>query len=94
MNFVALKICLVFIITEVSTFGQTNLFNTHDEPPTDFDDFKSISNSTVSEKWIKQRLDHFNEGDLREWNMRYLENDIFFQAGKVECENSNESEKS
>lgn len=36
----------------------------------------------VKEKWIKQKLDHFDAGNLRDWNMRYLENDRFFQKGK------------
>lgn len=35
----------------------------------------------VDELWIKQPLDHFNASDIRTWQMRYLENNMFFRSG-------------
>lgn len=64
--------------------GLTSLYNTHEEPPIDSDDYKSTIGFTSKEKWIKQKLDHFNPQDSREWEMRYLENDRFWQPGERE----------
>lgn len=78
-----LKACLFQIVASAFGFnGFTSLYNTHDEPPIDVDDYKSIIQFTVKEKWIQQKLDHFNEVDSKDWSMRYLENDRFFQAGR------------
>lgn len=62
--------------------GFTSLYNIHDEPHIDSDDYKSVIRLTVKEKWMKQKLDHFNSEDSRVWDMRYLENDRFFSDGK------------
>lgn len=64
--------------------GLTSLYNTHEEPPIDSDDYKSTIGFTSKEKWITQKLDHFNPQDSREWEMRYLENDRFLQPGERE----------
>jgi Serine carboxypeptidase S28 len=63
-------------------FGYTRKFNSHNEPLVShtkrfyWDDSKAIQ-----EKWINQRLDHFNPQDNRMWKMRYLENNVHFQDG-------------
>lgn len=62
--------------------GFTDLYNTHEEPVVITDDYKSTISFVSKEKWIAQKLDHFNSDDSREWNMRYLENDRFHKAGK------------
>lgn len=63
--------------------GFTNLYNTHSEPFVDSDAYyKSAHVSTVKEKFINQKLDHFDENLERFWNMRYLENDRFYVPGK------------
>ncbi|CRL05280.1 CLUMA_CG018003, isoform A [Clunio marinus] len=73
--FIALiKFCLGFN-------GITSLFNTHDEPHIDLDEYKSELKFTVKEKWISQKLDNFNTKDSREWMMRYFENDRFLISG-------------
>lgn len=61
-------------------------FTTHKEPEVEInDDFKSsVVQNNVKEKWISQKLDHFNETDSRVWNMRYLENDDYFSEGKMD----------
>lgn len=80
----SLKFCVLSFIGGGFAFnGFTTLFNTHDEPPIDSDDYKSIIQFMVKEKWISQKLDHFDARNLREWNMRYLENDRFFQPGEI-----------
>lgn len=67
--------------------GFTSLYNTHDEPYIDSDDYKSTIQFTVKEKWIQQKLDHFNLENSVEWKMRYLENDRFFVPGEKLNEN-------
>jgi hypothetical protein len=62
--------------------GFTELYNVHEEPPIDIDDYKSTISFVVKEKWISQKLDHFN-GNSRVWNMRYLENDRFYQPSEL-----------
>jgi pimeloyl-ACP methyl ester carboxylesterase len=63
--------------------GFTSLYNTHEEPPIDVDDYKSTTIVTVREKWIQQKLDHFNPQDSREWKMRYFQNDRFLRSGEI-----------
>lgn len=76
--------CLFYLLGCVYSFnGLSTLYNTHEEPPVDLDDYKSAIKFTVKEKWIEQKLDHFNEEDSRVWMMRYLKNDRFFQPGEV-----------
>lgn len=62
--------------------GLTSLYNSHEEPPIDVDDYKSEIGFSVKEKWIEQKLDHFNPLDARKWKMRYLENERFLQDGR------------
>lgn len=68
--------CLCLIKASSGFFGFSSKFNGHDEP------FKAHTNRVfsfnpfeVQEKWIEQRLDHFNPQDSRKWQMRYLENE-------------------
>lgn len=80
----AFKICLLcFVGCAVGFNGFTRLFNAHEEPPINADAYKSTVRYTANEKWIRQKLDHFNPQDQREWNMRYLENERFFEAGEI-----------
>lgn len=62
--------------------GLTSLYNTHEEPYMDSDEYKSTIPFTVTEKWIQQKLDHFDSENAREWKMRYLENSRFFKPGE------------
>lgn len=83
MEFFPVTFFFVSIFSSALGFnGFTTLYNTHEEPPIVSDDYKSSVGLTSKEKWIKQKLDHFNPQDSREWNMRYLENDRFFKPGK------------
>ena len=70
------KVCLAF-------FGESVLFNSHQEPEMDVgDNFKtSIALAKVNEKWITQKVDNFDESNHEEWNMRYLENSEHFRRG-------------
>lgn len=78
-----LKVCLLQIISSAVGFnGWTSLYNTHEEPPIDADDYKSTIQFAVKEEWIQQKLDHFSKEQSTEWRMRYLENDRFFQSGE------------
>ncbi|XP_067631012.1 putative serine protease K12H4.7 [Eurosta solidaginis] len=52
----------------------------HQEPPPPESDMKS-SRATPMYRWIKQKLDNFNESDTREWQMRYIINDEFYVEG-------------
>jgi Serine carboxypeptidase S28 len=82
---IAVKFCLVCLLGSVQSFNRlSSLYNTHEEPSIELDDYKSTIKFTVKEKWIEQKLDHFNESDSRVWMMRFLENDRFFQPGEVE----------
>jgi hypothetical protein len=72
---------LSFIGCGLAFNGFTEFYNTHEEPPIDSDDYKSTIPFMVKEKWISQKLDHF-DANSRQWNMRYLENDRFFQPSK------------
>lgn len=36
---------------------------------------------SVQTKWIEQHLDHFNVNNERTWQMRYLENNEYFEDG-------------
>ncbi|XP_014206647.1 putative serine protease K12H4.7 [Copidosoma floridanum] len=39
-----------------------------------------LGSRTITEKWIEQTLDHFNHRDDRTWNMRYYEEDRYFNG--------------
>jgi Serine carboxypeptidase S28 len=41
----------------------------------------ATSTRVIREDWITQRLDHFNQGDSRTFQMRYYANDEYFQPG-------------
>lgn len=80
-------ICLFcFISCGWGFMGFTSLYNTHAEPPVDSDDYKTTVRLTAKDKWVEQKVDHFNPKDTRVWKMRYLENDRYFQAGEFEVE--------
>lgn len=68
--------------------GFSDLYNRHEEPHSESDDFKSEIKFMIKEKWIEQKLDHFNADDKRTWKMRYLENDRFFKPGKEKARSS------
>ncbi|XP_038049891.1 thymus-specific serine protease-like [Patiria miniata] len=37
--------------------------------------------SLPPDQWLEQKLDHFNDADLRTWQQRYFVNDTFFKPG-------------
>lgn len=77
-------ICLLSYFGSVCCFnGLSTLYNTHEEPPIGLDDYKSTITFSVKEKWIEQKLDHFDEKRTDVWSMRYLENDRFFKPGEM-----------
>jgi hypothetical protein len=71
------------IESSLGFFGYTRKFNTHDEPfiPPSKRVYSAFSPKRIEEKWIEQRLDHFNPQDSRRWQMRYLENSENFRPG-------------
>lgn len=81
-KFLSLIGVISFISCGFAFNGFSLKFNTHEEPPIDVDGYKSTFPFMVKEKWIRQKLDHFNAENSKDWNMRYLENDQFFQPGK------------
>lgn len=60
-------------------FGYSSKYNTHDEPFIPNSIRNLMSPRFVQEKWIEQRLDHFNAQENRRWRMRYFENSAHFQ---------------
>jgi hypothetical protein len=82
-----MKISIGFLLVlcfEVSWgfLGFTTKFNTHDEPFIPHSRRVLIAEpKIISEKYIKQRLDHFNPQDDRTWRMRYFENDEHQKPG-------------
>ena len=83
-NFNVFKIAIFYFVAHVvvAGFNIFDIYNTHKEPLSEFDDLKSSIRPEVKEKWMKQKLDHLNEQDSREWMMRYLVNDEFYQPGE------------
>ena len=82
-KFYFLKIAMLCLAAQIAAFDEFfDFYNTHKEPFSDFDSFKSSIEFEVKEKWMKQKLDHLNEQDSREWMMRYLVNDEFHQPGE------------
>lgn len=74
--------CLCLIKVSSAFFGFTSKYNTHQEPfQSHTNRFYFVDPFAVQEKWIEQRLDHFNPQDQRRWQMRYLENDMHYQEG-------------
>lgn len=49
------------------------------EPP--IDKYAAFDDVDIEEKWIEQRLNHFDPQDGRTWNMRYLENSAYLRDG-------------
>lgn len=79
--FIAIAL-LSLIEVSVGFFGYTQKFNNHDEPFIPYTQrVYNPSPKAVQEKWIEQRLDHFNPQDNRRWLMRYLENNIHYREG-------------
>lgn len=80
-----LLIAIVFLCcvkVSLGFFGYTRKYNNHEEPFIPHTNrVLPIVPKIISEKWIEQRLDHFNPQDDRRWQMRYLENDEHFQDG-------------
>lgn len=81
-----LKLLLVsaFVQFSVAIHGFTKdgifkkkLFNR--EPP--LDKLAVLDDVVVEEKWIEQRLNHFDPQEDRTWEMRYLENSHYLQDG-------------
>ncbi|KAG5666062.1 putative Dipeptidyl peptidase 2, partial [Polypedilum vanderplanki] len=77
---------LIFLLTLTSLsqisfafFGFTKRFNTHEEPqfPVKRCCFEKVR--APVEKFIEQSLDNFNPQETRRWQMRYFENDAYFQ---------------
>ncbi|KAM8704255.1 hypothetical protein ACLKA7_008799 [Drosophila subpalustris] len=50
----------------------------HQEPPLPANQNRA---DVVQTLWIEQKLDHFNDSDTRNWQMRYMLNDVFFKSG-------------
>ncbi|XP_030374872.1 putative serine protease K12H4.7 [Scaptodrosophila lebanonensis] len=50
----------------------------HEEPPLPL---KQARDDTVETLWIEQKLDHFDENEIRTWQMRYMLNRQYFEAG-------------
>jgi hypothetical protein len=57
-------------------FGLRHKFEGFKEPP-----IQTLKTPFVSTKWITQQLDHFNPQETGTWQMRYMENDQYFQPG-------------
>lgn len=71
-----------FIGNSKSFFGHYVNGNFHEDPVEEFTaELKTDLLNVVEEKWIEQRLNHFDMQDIRSWQMRYLENLEFFQVG-------------
>lgn len=65
-------------------FGWTKHTNTHQEPQVQVLKKCCGSLAVPDEKWITQKLDHFNPQDMRKWNMRYYEDlSNFEQDGPI-----------
>ncbi|XP_034117630.1 putative serine protease K12H4.7 [Drosophila nasuta] len=50
----------------------------HQEPPVPANQNRADEVQTL---WIEQQLDHFDDAETRTWQMRYMLNDVFFEAG-------------
>lgn len=57
-------------------------YNVHQEPPYEINDFKSSLALIVDKHFISQKIDHFNNQNLRTWKMQYMENKLFFTHGE------------
>lgn len=81
MTFLLVKLAFLLVIglhQSSGFFGLTNKYNTHLDPFIGFN-LKSLPQYNVQQKWIEQRLNHFDSHDNRTWKMRYLENNQFFR---------------
>lgn len=81
MTFLLVKLAFLLVIglhQSSGFFGLTNKYNTHLDPFIGFN-LKSLPQYNVQQKWIEQRLNHFDSHDNRTWKMRYLENNDFFR---------------
>ena len=75
-------VLLCFVEVSFGFFGYTRKFNNHEEPFIPYTNrVLPVRPKLVREKWIEQRLDHFNPQDNRRWEMRYFENDEHLQEG-------------
>ncbi|XP_030374873.1 putative serine protease K12H4.7 [Scaptodrosophila lebanonensis] len=43
----------------------------------------SLDNAGIKILWFDQKLDHFNDGDKRTWQMRYMVNEKYFKPNKT-----------
>lgn len=55
-------------------------FRLNREPPLD-EHAEFAEGEVVEQRWIEQRLNHFDPQDERRWNMRYLENNYYLRQG-------------
>ena len=81
MPFLLVKLAFLLLIglqQSFGFFGLTNKYNTHLDPFIGFN-LRTLPQYNVQEKWIEQKLNHFDLHDNRTWKMRYLENNVFFK---------------
>ncbi|XP_013105186.2 putative serine protease K12H4.7 [Stomoxys calcitrans] len=76
-----LSIGLELLVVFATTATTGNIFSRtfqelHEDPGP-----QASARAWVQTKWIDQKLDHFNESELRTWQMRYLANDEFYEKG-------------
>lgn len=75
---------LLFIFISIchfsaALFGYTFKYNTHAEPQ--ISTLPRAGTFAPAQKFIEQSLDNFNPQDDRRWQMRYYENNAYFQPG-------------
>ncbi|CRL02526.1 CLUMA_CG015080, isoform A [Clunio marinus] len=76
MRLIIFGVFLCLTQSSYGFFGYTRKYNNHEEPFLPHTNrILLINPKTIGEKWIEQRLDHFNPQDERKWMMRYFEND-------------------
>ncbi|XP_075144690.1 putative serine protease F56F10.1 [Haematobia irritans] len=71
----------VILILSFVAKANANIFsrtfqNLHEDPGP-----QTSTRTWVQTKWIDQKLDHFNDTEIRTWQMRYLANDEFYEKG-------------
>lgn len=78
--------CLVFVIILCvnlvsSLFGYTHKYNTHLDPAVPPTNRNLAPYDSPEEKYIEQKLDHFDPQNSRTWKMRYFELSRHFHPG-------------
>lgn len=84
MNYLLVGVTFVICFTNICSgfLKVPGRYNVHQEPPYEINDFKSSLASLVDKHFISQKIDHFNNRNLRTWKMQYMENKIFFTHGE------------